>query len=165
MIRRAQPTDADALTHIDLELARDGRGMVITQSQVMPAEQRRQRLAEQTAWVAVEDDVLGYVEVQRLPPERCKHVANLAIGVRPGAQGRGLGKALMEAAVRHAVRTDIERLQLYVRADNPRAVGLYRAFGFEVEGVKKRFVKCADGTYVDDLTMVRFFAPNALSEP
>lgn len=51
------------------------------------------------------------------------------IGVDPVVQGRGLGSALMEAAL---TRVDRERLPAYLENSNPRNRALYERFGFEV---------------------------------
>ncbi|WP_194744320.1 GNAT family N-acetyltransferase [Thermaurantiacus tibetensis] len=51
------------------------------------------------------------------------------IGVDPVAQGRGLGSALMEAAL---ARLDRDRLPAYLENSNPRNRALYERFGFRV---------------------------------
>lgn len=156
MIRDATAADAEALTQIDVLLMRDGRGMVMTEDEVMPTEERRLRMEGRHTFVAEDGELLGYAELWRVPPSFCRHVGELAIGVRPDAQGRGLGRRLMESVLERAEAIGIERLQLFMRSDNPRAYALYESLGFQTESVKRRFVKLPDGTYVDDLTMVRF---------
>ncbi len=50
-------------------------------------------------------------------------------------QGRGVGRALMEAAVDLADNwLSLTRLELTVFADNAPAIRLYERVGFEVEG-------------------------------
>lgn len=75
-----------------------------------------------------------------------------------GAEALIASDRLMGVALVRASEIGIERLQLSMRGDNVRAKALYDSLGFEVESVKTRFVKLPDGTYVDDLTMVRFLA-------
>jgi ribosomal protein S18 acetylase RimI-like enzyme len=53
------------------------------------------------------------------------------IGVDPAAQGRGLGSALMEAAL---IDVDASGLPAYLESTNPRNVPLYERFGFRVVG-------------------------------
>lgn len=53
--------------------------------------------------------------------------------IHPEARGSGLGRQLLEALERVAVRHDAEALGLEVRADNRIALGLYRRMGFRLE--------------------------------
>lgn len=53
-----------------------------------------------------------------------------SVGIAPAAQGRGLGKALTVAGIRHLQQQGVEAVMLYVDAENRPAVELYRALGF-----------------------------------
>ena len=50
--------------------------------------------------------------------------------VEDGARGRGLGKALLEAAIKRAKARNCRRIELDVNEDNEAALALYRAAGF-----------------------------------
>lgn len=52
------------------------------------------------------------------------------VGVVPQAQGRGLGRLLTVAGIRHLQRQGVDAVMLYVDSDNTPAVNLYRALGF-----------------------------------
>jgi mycothiol synthase len=52
------------------------------------------------------------------------------LGVRPGAQGGGLGKALTTIGLRHLARQGLPTAMLYVDADNKAAVTVYERLGF-----------------------------------
>jgi mycothiol synthase len=52
------------------------------------------------------------------------------LGVSPAAAGGGLGKALLLTGLEYLQRQGDTAVQLYVEADNPDAVGLYRHYGF-----------------------------------
>ncbi|MFJ7421529.1 mycothiol synthase [Streptomyces uncialis] len=52
------------------------------------------------------------------------------VGVRPGAQGGGLGKALTTVGLRHLAGTGVPTAMLYVDADNVPAVRVYERLGF-----------------------------------
>jgi len=66
-------------------------------------------------WTKQHEDHLGEVYV---------------LGIAPDAAGRGLGKALLLTGLRHLRERGNTTVELYVEADNPAAVGLYRAYGF-----------------------------------
>jgi putative acetyltransferase len=77
------------------------------------------------------------------------------MGVHDAYAGRGVGRALMAAAIDLADNwLGVRRLELTVFADNGRAVGLYRSCGFDVEGRLRRFAM-RDGVLADALTMAR----------
>ncbi|WP_425424204.1 mycothiol synthase [Streptomyces chattanoogensis] len=52
------------------------------------------------------------------------------LGVRPGAQGGGLGKALTAIGLRHLAAQGLPTAMLYVDADNVAAVSVYERLGF-----------------------------------
>ncbi|WP_030906857.1 mycothiol synthase [Streptomyces sp. NRRL F-5126] len=52
------------------------------------------------------------------------------VGIRPDAQGGGLGKALTAIGLRHLAAEGLPTAMLYVDADNEAAVGVYEGLGF-----------------------------------
>ncbi|MFD7261882.1 mycothiol synthase [Streptomyces sp. NPDC059874] len=57
------------------------------------------------------------------------------LGVRPGAQGGGLGKALTAIGLRHLAARGLPTAMLYVDADNPAALRVYEGLGFTTHEV------------------------------
>jgi ribosomal protein S18 acetylase RimI-like enzyme len=55
------------------------------------------------------------------------------LGVLPGLRGRYLGERLMAALHLAAQTVRVQRIQLGVRADQPRLIDYYRALGYEVD--------------------------------
>lgn len=53
--------------------------------------------------------------------------------VRESARGRGVGRALLEAAVERARSRGCRRIELDVNEENQAALALYRAAGFTLE--------------------------------
>jgi len=76
--------------------------------------------------VAEDGDVLGYAGLWLLAPDA--DVQTLAVA--PGAQGRGVGSALLAHLIEHARGQGCRRVHLEVRADNAAAIGLYERAGF-----------------------------------
>ncbi|MFD3652252.1 mycothiol synthase [Streptomyces sp. 24-1644] len=52
------------------------------------------------------------------------------VGIRPDAQGSGLGKALTAIGLRHLAAEGLPTAMLYVDADNPAALKVYERMGF-----------------------------------
>lgn len=100
-------------------------------------------------------EVVGWCDVKRHTLEGFRHGGRLGIGLLPALRGRGLGRALMTAALAAARARDFERVELDVFASNARAIALYEAMGFVHEGVRRRARKL-DGEYEDDVLMARF---------
>ncbi|MEU2058908.1 GNAT family N-acetyltransferase [Streptomyces sp. NPDC013455] len=100
--------------------------------------------------------LLGYVRLTR-PTPLPSHAHVLAVqgfAVATRARGRGVGRALIRAAVAEARRRGARRLTLRVLGHNTPARALYASEGFAVEGVLPgEFL--IDGAYVDDVCMGR----------
>jgi [ribosomal protein S18]-alanine N-acetyltransferase len=63
----------------------------------------------------------------------------LTIAVRQAHWGMGIGSALLSALIQTARERDCVEVFLEVRADNPRAHGLYKRRGFEEIGVRRGY--------------------------
>jgi putative acetyltransferase len=99
--------------------------------------------------------VVGYAGLHVVPRARRRHVGQVGIAVRPDRQGRGIGRALMGALLDLADNwLMLERVELFVFADNQEAVRFYHSLGFEVEGTLRRSSVKA-GVLADDLLMAR----------
>ena len=86
---------------------------------------------------------------------RQKHVCGLGISIADAYQGRGVGRALMNACLDFADHwANYARVELTVHADNVRAVKLYESLGFVHEGRLRDF-SFREGGYVDALMMGR----------
>jgi putative acetyltransferase len=86
---------------------------------------------------------------------RRRHVLLLGISVLPEAQGHGVGSALMAALCDYADRwAGVLRIELGVYTDNARAIGLYKKFGFEIEGTLRGYAM-RDGQFADTFAMAR----------
>lgn len=63
------------------------------------------------------------------------------IGVVPGFQGRGLGRALVLEGMSHLTDAGCARVFLYTDADNEKAMALYEGLGLVVERVHRAFIR------------------------
>ncbi len=159
VIRRLEPSDYEAMQKVFA-------GPKVTwgtlQQPFPSVEIWRKRLAEipeSQFWLAamVGNELAGQLEIQTSPNHpRRKHVGQLGMAVRDDFQGKGVGTALMRAAVDMADNwLDLLRLELGVFFDNEPAVRLYQRFGFFIEGTLTRYAFRA-GTYADVYAMARF---------
>lgn len=78
----------------------------------------------------------------------------LLLAVAPVAQRQGIGGRLLDHFIEHGRRKGAERLHLEVRDGNP-AVAMYRAFGFQPEGRRRKYYTGSDGSEHDAVTMSR----------
>ncbi|KPC36385.1 GNAT family acetyltransferase [Pseudomonas syringae pv. cilantro] len=120
----------------------------------------RKRLADSTErhlkLVALNDgEVIGNIGLEQYARSRQSHVGAIGMGVASAWQGKGVGSMLLAAALDVADNwMNLHRVELTVYADNEAAQGLYRKFGFEVEG-RLRDYAVRDGVFVDALSMAR----------
>jgi RimJ/RimL family protein N-acetyltransferase len=80
--------------------------------------------------------------------------AEVGIGIgEPALWGRRLGRDALGALMRHLFdELDLHRIGLSVVAHNDRAIWMYKALGFVVEGIERDGVGTEDG-FVDDVKM------------
>jgi ribosomal protein S18 acetylase RimI-like enzyme len=100
--------------------------------------------------------ILGYIRLAHPTPLASNaHVLQIqGLAVAAEARGRGVGRALVRAAVEEARGRGARRLTLRVLGHNAPARALYASEGFAVEGVQpEEFL--LDGAYVDDVFMGR----------
>ena len=69
--------------------------------------------------------IVGAVSISGGNKERAKHVGMIEVYVERAARGRGVGRALMDAAIVWAESNSILHTALHVFEDNVRAVKLY----------------------------------------
>jgi putative acetyltransferase len=82
-------------------------------------------------------------------------VADIAMLLREGWRGRGLGSALLEEAIAWATRAGAHKMALEVWPDNTPAIRLYEQAGFVEEGRKRRHYRRRDGELWDSVLMGR----------
>ncbi len=104
----------------------------------------------------LEQQLVGMVLIRGGVLQRMQHVGKLEIFVSADCRGVGVGGALMEAALTWAEEhPTLRKLGLSVFEDNTRAVAVYRAAGFAVEGRRVGEYMELDGSLRNDLLMYR----------
>jgi ribosomal protein S18 acetylase RimI-like enzyme len=100
--------------------------------------------------------LIGYIKLGHPTPllsnAHVRQIQGLAVDAQ--ARGRGVGRALLDAAMEEARRQGALRITLRVLGHNAPARRLYEAAGFVVEGVQPGEFYLA-GEYVDDVLMGR----------
>ena len=81
------------------------------------------------------------------------HRADMGLAVLKEAWGQGIGAKLLESLIAYAKEHGIEILNLEVRADNDRAIRLYRRYGFQSIGISPAYFKIGE-EYFDFEIMV-----------
>ena len=86
---------------------------------------------------------------------RYAHRCDLAIALYQKYCGGGIGKMVMEEALKAARKMGYEQAELEVAAGNTRAVRLYESLGFGKYGTFPDNMKYKDGTYEDAYWMMK----------
>ncbi|TMH42621.1 MAG: GNAT family N-acetyltransferase [Betaproteobacteria bacterium] len=103
----------------------------------------------------VEGEIVGMLSLQVSTRLRRAHVGDLGMAVHDKWAGKGVGSALIKAAIDLADKwLNLSRLELTVYTDNEPALRLYKRLGFEIEGTHRKYA-FRDGSYVDAYTMAR----------
>lgn len=100
--------------------------------------------------------VVGWCDVTGSERPTMRHSGTLGMGLLPEWRGRGVGARLMGAVLDASRRRGFSRIALTVRADNERAIRLYRRMGFEIEGRLRRGMRI-DDQFHDLLAMALLF--------
>jgi RimJ/RimL family protein N-acetyltransferase len=160
-IRAAEPRDAEALTELADAVSSEPEAWLISTNGEWrsPADERRylkalKRYPHAAVLVAETDDgrVVGRLSLSRDTHPASAHVADLGLMVAKDVRGRGIGSALLHAAVAWARGNGVRKLELHVFPWNEAAIAVYEKFGFEREGFRKGHYNRA-GEDVDAILM------------
>lgn len=103
-------------------------------------------------WIwEIDGAIAGFYRATRYPG-RVSHVLLLGtLAVDPARHGQGVGRAMIDDALRRFRADGIRRVELYAESDNAQALAFYRRLGFVIEGTLRDFYKRADQPhYVDE---------------
>jgi ribosomal-protein-alanine N-acetyltransferase len=129
-------TDIERLAKLEAELFPHDAWSQATWWTELAGRPRRSYVVEESA----DGDLLAYAGL-----DLGGEVADvMTMAVAPAAQGRGLGRRLLEELVARAEADHAAYLMLEVRADNAPARALYGSRGFEVVNVRRRYYQPGD---------------------
>lgn len=158
-IRRAVPADAGRLVELIKEVEDSGLMLFEPGERKTKPEQLEKRLegmdAHSVILTAEEGGALqGYLFAIGDALMRKRHTVYVAIGIREGQRGKGIGTQLFKALELWAREKNLRRIELTVIEHNKAAVALYQKMGFEIEGIKKDSLYINDG-YVNEYYMAK----------
>lgn len=93
-------------------------------------------------FVAIVDWIIvGWCDISSEHRPVLAHCGSLGIGVVNGHRGKGIGEALMRAALQKAKDKGLTRIGLTARENNSNAIALYRKLGFVIEGLHHNAIR------------------------
>ena len=110
---------------------------------------------------AADHRVIGYFLAMQGVDE--VHLLNLTVA--PAAQGRGHGRAMLNALVAWCRQRQLPQLWLEVRLSNPRAQAIYRRYGFTDVGTRRGYYPAANQQREDACVMNLDLASSARASP
>jgi N-acetyltransferase len=115
--------------------------------------ERMSRPGDAACWVLEhEGRPIGFANYRNHHPKGRSAEIGIGIG-EPGLWGRHLGREALSTLLRYLFdELDLHRVGLSVVGFNDRAIAMYKAVGFEVEGIERDGVGTEDG-FVDDVKM------------
>jgi RimJ/RimL family protein N-acetyltransferase len=159
IVRRAEPTDAQGLTDLGNAVGAEPEGWLVTTNGWRNANDERRYLRAirrypHAAVFVAEDEghIVGRLSIARDQHPASRHVADLGLMVAASHRRRGIGTALLDAAVRWARAAGVRKLELHVFPWNEAAVKLYENYGFVREGLRRGQYRRGD-EYVDAILM------------
>jgi RimJ/RimL family protein N-acetyltransferase len=158
-IRAARPGDAPELVRLGEEIGREPEGWLISEEGWRSVGEERRYLRgvrrfPHAAVLVAEDGerLVARLSVARDPHPASAHVADLGLMVAASHRRRGIGRALLDAAVEWARGAGVRKLELHVFPHNEPALRLYEEFGFRREGYRRGHYR-RGGEYVDAILM------------
>ena len=86
---------------------------------------------------------------------RAKHTCEVDLSVLKDYWGLGIGGKIMQTLIDTAKDLGHEQIELWVVADNEKAIKMYESFGFVATGKRPHAWKYEDGTYADMIFMIK----------
>jgi ribosomal protein S18 acetylase RimI-like enzyme len=162
-IRTAVPEDAGKIKALHKEVTKSGAGLARREEEVTDEYVDHfveKSLADGLIIVAEHPDdpeqLIGEVHAYPSDVKTFKHVlSDFTIAVHPQFQGKKIGRTLFTIFLEEVGknRTDIGKVELFVRESNSKAMQLYQSMGFLIEGRMEMRIKTHEGLFEADIAM------------
>jgi RimJ/RimL family protein N-acetyltransferase len=158
VVRPAEAGDAAALVQLGTDVGSEPERWLISGGWRGVGHERRylrtiRRSGDAAVFVAeTQEGIVGRLSVARDSHPASRHVADIGLMVAASHRRRGVGTALLDAAVSWARGSGIRKLELHVFPHNEAAISLYDKYGFRREGYRHAHYRREDG-YVDAILM------------
>ncbi|WP_224075707.1 GNAT family N-acetyltransferase [Planococcus chinensis] len=161
-IRKAAAADAEKLVELMKEVEDSGFMLFEPGERKTVPEQFKKRIegldGHSAIFLAEENGVLqGYLFAIGDALLRKRYSAYVAIGIREGQRGKGIGTKLFRALEQWAREKELRRIELTVLEHNAAGLALYQKMGFEIEGIKKDSLYI-NGEYVNEYYMAKIMS-------
>lgn len=126
-IRRAVPSDADMVQRISADAYIPAYMSVLGTIPKPATEDYRPRIERGEVWILeIEGEPTGIVALEG----NAEHLLIYSIAVKPDAQRKGYGRALLDFADERAIELGLNEVRLYTNEQMKRNLMLYRRHGF-----------------------------------
>lgn len=103
----------------------------------------------------IDKQLVGTIKIIFNSEIKLKHRAKISLCILKDYWNLGIGKAFIYQAIKLAKENNIEQLELKYIEGNKRARNLYNKIGFIEYGTIPRAVKIPDGTYKNEILMLK----------
>ena len=97
----------------------------------------------------VDDEIVATTAVIKDPLSWSAHVADVRLLVLPESRGKGVGRALLEASIEHAIAQGATKLTARMTPDQRGAITLFEESGFRGEALLRDQVRDTNGDLHD----------------
>lgn len=162
-IREGKPEDAQAIIdYLDI-VGPESKNLYVEDGSAFTLEGEREYLkstAESPDNLYIIGEVNGEIVATALTGReterpRGAHRGSLVISVQKKCWGLGVGRAMIDVLLDFAKSINIELMELEVKVDNERGIGLYESVGFRNTAIHEAMFKI-DGEYVDAYIMKKW---------
>ena len=137
IIREAVEEDAELLAKLATEL-----GYKTTKDEVLKRFEKLKNKKGHHIYVAVEDEVAGFISFEHYETIYCDPGINITgFVVEEGQRHKGIGRKLMEEVEKYAIANNLAFIRANSGSKRVEAHEVYRKLGFDSEKDQKRFLK------------------------
>ncbi|ARK29446.1 GNAT family N-acetyltransferase [Halalkalibacter krulwichiae] len=160
ILRPVQKQDASQIIEAVASIIKEGASIQKERPRTLEEEQTfiQEMLRDENMYIVVELNgvVKGIARVIRGELEMKRHTGLFRTWLHEDAQGKGIGRQIMDYTLQWCKRARLHKLCLTVFASNEVAKHLYEKAGFVVEGIQKEQV-IINSHYDDEIFMAYFF--------